>query len=161
MSELPTVTTLFVGRRNQKVPGKQFLFRTGCLTTMISILSFRSKSGKLIRQRTIPKIFSLSFLTTHFSGLCFFCKTLLKLIFKMELSLTCLDLRKKFWIKQRTFPKTSRTSPEESTGFTSIAILSQENFQTLEVTFCFLCQLPRFRSVTPSPKNQGEFHGIL
>ena len=73
-----------------------------------------------------------------------------------ELSLTCLDSRRKFWIKQRTFPRTFQTSPEELTGFTSIAILSKEKFKTWGVMFCFLCQLPRFRSVTPSQRNQGD-----
>ena len=77
-----------------------------------------------------------------------------------ELSRTCLNSRRKFWIKQRTFPKMFRTSPEESTGFTSIAILSQEKFKTWEVMCCYLCQLPRFRSVTPFQRNQVDLHGI-
>ena len=50
---------------------------------------------------------------------------------------------------------------EEWTGFTSIAILSREKFKTWGVTCCCLCQLLRFQSVTPSQRNQGDFHGIL
>ena len=97
------------------------------------------------------QLFTLFFDNSVFRAvILFFYTTLLKLIFLTELSRTCLDSRRKFWIKQRTFSKTFRTSPEESTGFTSIAISSQEKFKTWEVMCCFLCQLQLYQLVTSS-----------